>query len=318
MPWVRIDDHFDEHPKHALAGPLCWALWLAGLAYCNRNLTDGFIPWAVARTLVSWNYLDPPDEDGPNKGRNRLVTVSVTCGMSGNDVTSEMVINRLIYAGLWQECDGGYKIHDYPDYQPSRKEIISQRKHNAERQHRHRSRNAVTNDEDNVASNTSYNANVTAPPYPFPIPFRKEKKQKLLSGSQKPDATQLLAYLNEQTGHHYRSAKPNLALITSCLASGATAEQVRAVIDAKVAEWKADPKMRQYLRPSTLFRASNFEQYLGQVQNGQGGEEAPPGGLGTRGEDFFICGCPRTAEVAAAVGEPFRPCPHAAAKAEVP
>jgi hypothetical protein len=25
--------------------PTVWGVWLAGLAYANRNLTDGFIPW---------------------------------------------------------------------------------------------------------------------------------------------------------------------------------------------------------------------------------------------------------------------------------
>ena len=44
MPWVRIDDGYADHPKMAAVGPLGQALWLAGLAYCNRYLTDGFIP----------------------------------------------------------------------------------------------------------------------------------------------------------------------------------------------------------------------------------------------------------------------------------
>ena len=54
MPWVKIDDHFSEHPKHARVGPPGWGYWLAGLAYANRNLTDGFIPHAVAYSLATW------------------------------------------------------------------------------------------------------------------------------------------------------------------------------------------------------------------------------------------------------------------------
>lgn len=268
MPWVRVDDHFDEHPKHSLAGPLCWALWLAGLAYCNRNLTDGFIPWAVARKLVSWTFLDPPDEEG----RQRRVTVSVTSGMSGNDVTSEMIIERLLMAELWKECKGGYKIHDYPDYQPSRKDVLTQREHNAIRQQRHRVRNAVTPQVTNAERNAVTNDPITALPVPVPVPVpipNTRENKRLLSGSDKPDvARDVLTYLNSKTGHKYRPEKTNLALIQARLAT-ATVEQIQAVIDAKVTEWKGDQKMRQFLRPSTLFRATNFEQYLGQINNGQ-------------------------------------------------
>lgn len=101
------------------------------------------------------------------------------------------------------------------------------------------------------------------------ITSHSNQKKELLSGSNKPDvAKDILTYLNSKTGHKYRPEKANLTLIQARLTSS-TVEQIQSVIDAKVAEWKADPKMRQYLRPSTLFRASNFEQYLGQVNNGQ-------------------------------------------------
>src|SRR4051812_23247517 len=110
MAWIRVDDHFDEHPKLAQAGPLGWAVWLAGLAYCNRNLTDGFIPWARARSLVSWEFLG--DDTGDSRGR-KVYSVSVSCGMTGEDVTAQLVIDRLVVAGLWEEVDGGFRIHDY-------------------------------------------------------------------------------------------------------------------------------------------------------------------------------------------------------------
>ena len=34
------------------------------------------------------------------------------------------------------------------------------------------------------------------------------------------------------------------------------------VIDCKVSDWKDNPDMNKYLRPSTLFRPGNFENYL--------------------------------------------------------
>ena len=75
MAWVKIDDHFDEHPKIAQAGPLAVAVWLAGLAYCNRNLTDGFIPWSKAQGLVSWQFLGAESDDP--RGRKRYTVLSL-------------------------------------------------------------------------------------------------------------------------------------------------------------------------------------------------------------------------------------------------
>ena len=44
MAWVRIEDAVTEHRKHLKAGPAaCW-LWVCGIAYCQRQLSDGFIP----------------------------------------------------------------------------------------------------------------------------------------------------------------------------------------------------------------------------------------------------------------------------------
>lgn len=118
MSWVRIDDHFDEHPKFAAAGPIGMALWLAGLAYANRNLTDGFIPWAAARNLVSWSFLGPDDGAG-----RKIYRLSVSSGMVGNDVDDDFAITLLLDCGLWEERDDGYEIHDYAQYQPTKSAI---------------------------------------------------------------------------------------------------------------------------------------------------------------------------------------------------
>lgn len=128
MAWVRIDDHFDEHEKLAQVGPLGIALWVAGLAYCNRNLTDGAIPWSVARKLLSWEYLDVPNDEG-YRSRNRI---SVVSGRRGNDVNSEMVIDLLVYAGLWEDKGDEYLIHDYAEYQNTKEDIAALRAMRAE------------------------------------------------------------------------------------------------------------------------------------------------------------------------------------------
>lgn len=124
MPWVRIDDHFNEHPKLAAVGPVGWGIWLAGLAYSNRNLTDGFIPHAVAAGFGGdWEVLLPsekPDTD-------TVWTIDRGTGMHGEGMDTAWVIGVLMEYGLWELAPGGYRIHDYEDYQPTKAEILAQR-----------------------------------------------------------------------------------------------------------------------------------------------------------------------------------------------
>lgn len=122
--WVRIDDDFSEHPKVAAAGPLAMAMQVAGLAYCNRNLTDGFIPAAKARGLISW------ESPGLREGSPPLqiaVTWSGELVGGGEDVESRYVISLLLDAGMWEEVPGGYRIHDYDHYQPTRAQVEAER-----------------------------------------------------------------------------------------------------------------------------------------------------------------------------------------------
>ncbi len=44
-----------------------------------------------------------------------------------------------------------------------------------------------------------------------------------------------------------------------------TPDEIRAVIDAKAAEWRTDVKMAKYLRPETLFNATKFAGYVGEL-----------------------------------------------------
>ena len=46
---------------------------------------------------------------------------------------------------------------------------------------------------------------------------------------------------------------------------GATPQDLIAVINRKCLEWLDDPKFSQYLRPSTLFNATKFNDYVGQL-----------------------------------------------------
>jgi hypothetical protein len=118
MAWVRIDDHFDEHPKMAKVGPIGWGVWMAGLAYCNRNLTDGFIPWTKAHTLTSF---DLRDDDGV------VCTLTRDYGDHEFDIDASWVIDLLVSARLWIVVKGGFMVHDYENYQPSKAQIEEER-----------------------------------------------------------------------------------------------------------------------------------------------------------------------------------------------
>lgn len=89
------------------------------------------------------------------------------------------------------------------------------------------------------------------------------KSIKTLSG--KPDAVDILGYLNEKTGRAYQAVDANLKLIAARL-KDATVEECKAVVDARVAKWGSDPKMDEYLRPKTIFNATNFAQYVGELK----------------------------------------------------
>lgn len=85
------------------------------------------------------------------------------------------------------------------------------------------------------------------------------------------DPKAILQHLNERAGHAYRPVESNLRMIRARLAEGATPEECRAVINAKVAQWAKDAKMAEYLRPATLFNATNFAQYAGQLPKAEAG-----------------------------------------------
>lgn len=100
----------------------------------------------------------------------------------------------------------------------------------------------------------------------------KGREVKALSGkpdeSPVSDAKQILEYLNLKAGRQYRPAAANTDLIAARLKDGITVDQCKSVIDAKVSQWGEDDKMREYLRPGTLFNRTKFEQYLGQLADG--------------------------------------------------
>lgn len=92
MPWFKLDDAFDMHPKVVSVGNSAVGLFCRAGVYCARHLTDGFIPSAVAT-------------------------------MYG----SRRDINQLVASTLWVEVEGGYAMPDFLEYQPSRADVEDRR-----------------------------------------------------------------------------------------------------------------------------------------------------------------------------------------------
>ena len=113
---------------------------------------------------------------------------------------------------------------------------------------------------------------------------REEKRREDINtlSDKSDDAGEIISYLNAKTKSSYRNVDSNSRMIVARLKEGATVDQVKAVIDAKVAQWGKDPKMSEYLRPSTLFNATKFNDYLGQL-----GGSTSAGGVVDSRPDFM-------------------------------
>lgn len=156
MGWVRIDDAFNDHPKFAAAGPLGIAQWLAGLAYCNRNLTDGFIPKPVAKRLLDWDGVAWRMWQGELMG-------------GGDDATAIDVSLHLVDVGLWHDADGGFQVHDYHDFQPTAESVKAERAKARDRMQAVRSaRSSVAGSSDVRANNTVNITRSSSSPNPNP------------------------------------------------------------------------------------------------------------------------------------------------------
>lgn len=98
---------------------------------------------------------------------------------------------------------------------------------------------------------------------------RDAAEQRKVNGTQ-ADAMAVLEFLNEKAKRRYRGLDarnwPTTSLrpIMARLRSGVSVDDCRSLIALKARQWSNDPKMAQYLRPSTLFGAK-FEDYLGEL-----------------------------------------------------
>ena len=85
-----------------------------------------------------------------------------------------------------------------------------------------------------------------------------------LSDESSAVVSEIIDYLNQKTGKHFRKSIANTTrAINARIKEGFTVDDFKSVIDKKVIEWGKDERMKQYLRPQTLF-GTKFESYLNQ------------------------------------------------------
>ena len=130
MGWVRLDDNFADHPKIIALSDTAFRLFITGLCYSNRQLTDGVIPYRMVQAWVGDNPEKPSDE------------------LEDQD--------------LWARVETGFLILSYSEYQPTRDEVEKKREQVKQRLARYREtqKKRVSN----AYQNGDGNANETPPP----------------------------------------------------------------------------------------------------------------------------------------------------------
>lgn len=144
MGWFAIDDQFPFNTKVMCAGNAAVGAWVRMGAWSAQQLTDGFVPAAVARQIATDTEL--------------ACLLAVPPGAE---------------RGLLVEQDGGFLLPDFLDYNPSKATTVKKRQANAERMRRTR-QGVRENVQENVhAHNTRTNgvtaSEVRASPTPNPI-----------------------------------------------------------------------------------------------------------------------------------------------------
>ena len=139
---MKLDDQFPEHPKVVSAGPLAELVQVRALCYCNRNLTDGFVPLPTFRAMTA--------DLEPFAQRDDLAAA-------------------LVRAGMWEAREGGFLVHDFLDYQPSKRHVKIEKKrreHAAMAGGRKRAESANRS----VSGTFRTSDSTSRPPAPYPCP----------------------------------------------------------------------------------------------------------------------------------------------------
>ena len=104
MTYALLDDSFYDAPSFAGAPNECIGVWAKGLAYCNRHLTDGFIPDRVAVVFLG-------RVDGSQLEQN----------------DPEKLLAEMLNRQFWSRRKGGFAHVGYLDHNPSKAQVLARR-----------------------------------------------------------------------------------------------------------------------------------------------------------------------------------------------
>lgn len=110
MTWVRIDDAMPRNRKIRSLSARAFQLHIFAICYCSEHLTDGYLTTAEVREL----------------------------GATAKQISELSTSNYPEFSPLWEQVRGGFLIHDYLDYNPSREDVNRDRERARERQRRRR------------------------------------------------------------------------------------------------------------------------------------------------------------------------------------
>ena len=105
---IVCDDNIEDHPKFVGLSDGSFGLWFRCIGYCRRNTTDGFIPELAAATRAR--------SRNPTPAIAELLKTAPGCSNP-----------------LWHRVEGGYRVHDYLDWNPSREDVLAKLEVNREK-----------------------------------------------------------------------------------------------------------------------------------------------------------------------------------------
>lgn len=104
MAWAKLDDQFFYNKKIAQVDGPAKLLYIAGLVYVANQLSDGFIPAKAVKFIAS----------------------------TADVANCQDFARQLVDVCLWDIVEGGYIIHDYLAWNPSKEQVLHNREVRAE------------------------------------------------------------------------------------------------------------------------------------------------------------------------------------------
>ena len=86
-------------------------------------------------------------------------------------------------------------------------------------------------------------------------------------------AQRVIEFFNQTTEKNFKNTDTNLTLVTSLLEAGYTEEDIKLVIVNKTEQWLGSEHLEHFLRPATIFRKSNFDNYVNEPMSKKAGEK---------------------------------------------